>query len=549
MADKIRGITIEISADTSPLMTAFKDVDKQLKATDNALKDVNKLLKFDPSNVTLLQQKQEYLKDAIDKAKKSLEYQQQLLANMPTDSTGKLSEEQMALSRNIEATKQKLQGYETQLKNTEDKLNGTGQETDELKQKTKEAGEQFEETGKKASTFGEVLKANLTADAIKGVANAVVDVGKKMFDMGAQAASYADDVMTLSSQFGLSTDTIQEFKYMAELTDTSLETVTGSLTKLTKSMATADKGTNDTSKAFDTLGVSIYDTDGNLRSTEDVFRDAIDSLGQIENQTERDALSMQIFGKSAMDLNPLISAGSEAMKEYADEAHQVGYVLDDETLESLGNVDDAMQRAKNSLDAVKTQIGTYLAPIVADITEAFVEWAKSVDWKKVGEVIGTVVKAIGKGLNTLITIMGTIIEKAKNVVEFVKKVFNGEWTLPKIKLPHFGIEPKGWKIGDLLKGVKPKLSIDWYAKGMEGMVLDGATIFGINRNGQFMAGGEAGREVIIGEKNLMNAIQNMRGGGTIINVTVNESANAQSTARYVINEIQYQLATEGGAWR
>lgn len=549
MAEKIRGITIEISADTNPVMKAFKEMDSSLKETDKSLKDVNKLLKFDASNVTLLSQKQEYLNEAISKARLSLKYQQDLLANMPTDSTGKLTEEQKALARNIEATQQRLSGYETQLKDTQSKLAGASNETDNLKEKTKDAGKSFDEAGKKASTFGEVLKANLSADAIKGIANGVMNLGKSMFNMGVEAASTADDILTMSTQFGLSTDTIQEFQYMAELTDTSLETVTGSMTKLTKSMQSANEGSKTTSEAFASLGVSVTDANGNLRDNEEVFLDVISALGAMDNETEKNALAMQIFGKSASELNPLIAVGADGLKEYAQEAHQVGYVLDEETLGSLGDVDDAMQRAKNSMDAVKNQIGTALAPVIADLTEAFVEWAKSVDWKKVGDLIKRVAGTIGNALSAILPILGKIIEKALDVVDFIARVFKGEWTLPKIKLPHFAIEPKGWKIGDLLKGIKPKLGIEWYAKGMEGMVLDGATIFGMNRNGQLMAGGEAGREVIIGEKNLMNAIQNMHGSGTTINVVVNESANAQQTARYVINEIQYQLATEGGAWR
>lgn len=549
MAEKIRGITIEISADTNPIMKAFKEMDASLKDTDKALKDVNKLLKFDSSNVTLLQQKQEYLQKAIAEAGASLKYQKDLLANMPTDPTGKLSEEQKALTRNIEATQQKLNGYKTQLEENKKALGYVTENTnifkkaiDGLKGGLENAKEKFKEW---------VDIGNIGSDIFKSMGSGLVDLGKDMFDLGLNASAVADDIMTLSTQIGLSTDTIQEFKYMSELTDTSLETITGSMKKLTMSMTSANNGSKTTAKAFETLGVSIYDVDGNMRDTEDVFREAIDQLGQIENETERDSLAMQIFGRSASDLNPLIAVGAEGLAEYANEAHEVGYVLDNETLESLGDVDDAVQRAKKSFDAVKTQLGVYLAPVIADLTEAFIEWAKSVDWEKVGNVITRVVKAISSVIKTLLDIIKGIInwgQKAKDKVVEIADAFKGKWELPKVKLPHFAITPKGWKFGDLLKGTIPKLSVEFYRKGMEGMVLDGATIFGMNRNGQLMVGGEAGREIIIGEKNLLNAIQNLR-GGTSINVVVNESVNAQQTARYVISEIQYQLAVQGGAWR
>ena len=110
-------------------------------------------------------------------------------------------------------------------------------------------------------------------------------------------------------------------------------------------------------------------------------------------------------------------------------------------------------------------------------------------------------------------------------------------------MPHFAIKPKGWGIGDLLQGVIPKLSIDWYAKGMEGMVLDGATIFGINNKGQLMGGGERGREVIIGE----NKLKSMLGGANIV-INVNEVNNPEATAEAVMNKLQISLQSEGRTW-
>lgn len=546
-SSKIRGITIEIGADTSPLMQAFKDINASLNQTDKSLKDVNKLLKLDPQNVTLLEQKQGYLNDAIEQTKQSLEAQEKLLESLPTDPTGQLSEEQKALARNIEATKQRLEGYETQMKENDKAMKDAGVTSKTLGDYIKDLAEKMSGAEKSGSTFGDMLKANLSADALKATGQAILDVGKGLYEMGVNSAKYADDVMVMSTQFGLSTDTIQEFQYMAELTDTSLETITGSLSKLTKNMQTASKGTGDTYEAFKALGVSITDSNGQLRDSEDVFNDVIDALGQMDNQTQADAYAMQIFGKSAMELNPLISAGSDAIAEYAEEAHQMGYVLDNDTLTALGDLDDSMQRSQNALNAVKNQIGQALAPVIADITEAFVEWAQSVDWKAVGETIKTVLGAIGKAINVLIPIVKDIIGWAGKAVSAIAAIFTGKFEWPKIKMPHFGISPSGWKIGDLLKGSIPRLSISWYAKGMEGMILDKPTIFGMDKNGNLMGGGEAGREIIIGENNLMKAIRNA--SGPTINIVVNETTNAEATASAVMNRLNAAIAAEGQVWK
>ena len=540
---KIRGITIEISADTEPLMQDFKKVNASLKDTDKYLKDLNTLLKINPHDINLLNEKQQALSEAIGLTTKKLSDLRQMYAQLPKGENGELTEEQKALSKEIALTQGQLDKYKKQVRETTKELDSMGNETDQV-------GKEMDERGKSAVSFGDILKANLTADAIKSFASSVVNLGKEMVNLGKDTRAYADNVLQLSVQYGLSTDRIQEFQYMSELTDTSLETITGSITKLTKNMQTATKGTGDRYKAFEQLGISITDTDGNMRSADEVFNEAIIRLGQVSNETERDALAMNIFGKSAMELNPLIAVGRDELANYREEAHQMGYVLDTDTLESLGAVDDAMQRASKRMDAVKNQIGRYLAPVIAQITEAFAQWRMSVDWNAVGNTITRVVNGIGKVIKGLIDIFKTVIEVGEKVGKTLKDIFTGNFKFPHIPLPHFYISPRGWKIGDLLTGSIPSLSIDWYAKAMEnGIVLDGATIFGMNKNGQLMGGGEKGREIIIGEKNLMNAIRNATGNQWTVNIVVNESTNAKATATEVMNILEMNVNQLERRWR
>lgn len=514
---KIRGITIELGADTSKVTAEFEKVSKELSGVDKNLKDVNKLLKLDPKNTELLAQKQKYLNEAITLTKKKLEEEQKIYAELEKqNSSGELTEQQKALNREIEDTKLKLQNYKDELKDTK----------------------------KVQVDFGRVLTGiNQGLELLSKGAQLV----KKGYDeLIGDTVKLADDLMVQSSVTGLSTDALQEYAYMAELVDTDVSTITGSLTKLTRNMDSATKGSGAAYEAFKQLGVDIYNTDGTLRDANDVFTEAIQKLGEVENQTERDALAMDLFGKSGQELNPIIDAGSEALEEYRKQAHEMGYVLDEETLESLGNIDDSIQLLKNTMDTAKNQIATALAPVVAKITEAFVKWASSVDWERVGQIIGAVLEKIGSAIKTLIGIIETIVTAAKTAVDNVKAFFNQQWSLPKIKLPHPYISPRGWSIGDLLKGSIPSIGIDWYLKGYEGMVLDGATIFGMNKNGQLMAGGEAGREIIIGENKLKGLLA---GSGATYNIVINESNNPEATAQAVMNQLQLAVVTEGRTWK
>ncbi|MEE0558032.1 MAG: hypothetical protein UC361_01145 [Bulleidia sp.] len=104
----------------------------------------------------------------------------------------------------------------------------------------------------------------------------------------------------------------------------------------------------------------------------------------------------------------------------------------------------------------------------------------------------------------------TPLNKAKNIVKSVidtiKGFFNFNISWPHIPMPHFSITPRGWGVGDLLKGSIPKLGISWYAKAMnEPRILDGAQIFG-SMNGKLLGGGEAGQEVLYGRSQLMRDI-------------------------------------------
>lgn len=207
------------------------------------------------------------------------------------------------------------------------------------------------------------------ADSLVNVGQAAVEAAKKLIDAGIAAAAYADEVLSTADVTGMSTDRIQELTYAAGLMDTELSTVEGSMRKNLASMRSAAKGTGETSDAYKKLGVEITKADGTLRDSEDVYWDCIDALGKIEDRTERDAAAMQIFGKSAQELNPLISKGSKGFKELAEEAHNVGYVLDAETLGKLGAAQDSFDRLDVAGQNFQNTIGAAIAPALGGLAD------------------------------------------------------------------------------------------------------------------------------------------------------------------------------------
>lgn len=388
---KVRGITIDLGVDASGVASGLKSVNSSLNSTSRELKDIDRLLKLDPSNVTLLAQKHETLQRAITQTRDKLDLlkkaEEQLQAEMKDGGTEEQQKQLAALQREIISTERDLDKYEKQ-------LDETGDETKELT-KAEQQAEQATGQMKEGFTVLKGALANLVADGIRKA----VDGFK---DLMTAAPAFADEILTLSSKTGLATDTLQELSYMSGLVDVDVSTVAGSLKKLTKNMDSARGGTGSAAEAFKTLGVSVTDINGNLRDNEDVFYDTIDALGKVENETERDAIAMNIFGKSATDLNPMIEAGSDALKGFAEEAHDMGYVLDKDALDSLGRVQDEFDRFGKQMEVVKNQIASGVAPAIERAMKKLSDVVKKIDWKKVGEQMGNAFNALIDALDWIV---------------------------------------------------------------------------------------------------------------------------------------------------
>lgn len=294
-----------------------------------------------------------------------------------------------------ESDKRTMQ-WQTSLNNAEAELNNLNNKLDENKEK-------IEESGKETGNLGDVVSGltekfgiklpegmqksmnsmgslNTTSVKIAGgfvaLAVAIAKVEKALIQMTRESAEAADDIVTLSSVTGMSTDSIQELNYMADLTDVSLDRIRDSLKETTNKMQEAATGTGDAYEAYNKLGVKITDVDGQLRSAEDVFYDTIDALGQMKNKTERDAIAMDLLSESAQELNPLIEIGSDGLKQYAQEAHSMGYVLDNEALTALTEVDDAYQRLQKSQEGAKNQLSAEFAPYLTEFYEKITKLIK-----------------------------------------------------------------------------------------------------------------------------------------------------------------------------
>lgn len=256
-----------------------------------------------------------------------------------------------------------------------DALDEYGEAADETGDLLDELGGSADDASGKNQTFLSVMAGaaktlgNVVVTGAKAAAKALLEVGKAAanatkegFELSKEAGKYADDIATLSTQTGVAQSSLQQWMYASNFVDTSVDSIASSMTKLTQTMGNALNGSSEASDKFATLGVSITDVHGRLRSTEDVFWDAIDALGKIENPAERDAAAIALFGESAQKLNPLIAAGREGFEALNAEAERLGTVFNDDEIATMGGFDDAMQRNSQAVTGLKNAIGLALIP-------------------------------------------------------------------------------------------------------------------------------------------------------------------------------------------
>lgn len=419
MADKIRGIAIEISGDTSKLVKSLKNVDDSIKSTQKQLKDVDRLLKLDPKNTELLRQKQQLLAKQVGDTGKKLEELNKIQKEMDTQGVDRNSEQYQALQREIISTENEVKNLE---KTTKD-FGSVGA------QHIAGVGKELQNLGGKVEAAGQKLKGISTAAA--GLEGAMVGVGIK-------AITTADDLNTMAAQTGLSTAEIQKFQYASDRIDVPLETMTGALAKMKKNMT----GQPELWKA---LGVSITEwTGGPMRNVNDVFYDVIEALSKIENETLRDQVAMQLFGKSADQLAGIIDDGGASLRAYGQEAEQMGLILSDEVLGSLNQTNDQIDKAKAQLQLGLLQLGATIAQVLAPIIEKIAGFIQKVvefmqrltpgQAKLIMIIVGIVA-----ALAPLLIIVGKLITSIGMIMTFAPMIVSGIGTVMSALSGLFGL--------------------------------------------------------------------------------------------------------------
>jgi phage-related minor tail protein len=400
MADRIKGITVEIGGDTTKLSDALKGVNKSIRQTQDQLRDVNKLLKLDPGNADLLVQKQKYLSEAISDTKEKLKQEQDALKQLQQGpQTEETIKQQEALTREIENTKQSLEKLKSEFK---DVGSVAGVQLQQAGQKMKDVGDKITGVGTSLSThvtapiaavgaaslaaFKEVdegadivtQKTGASGKALKEMQDAANDIATSIPTDFATAGSAIGEVNT---RFGLTGEKLknlsQQFVEFASLNDTDVSTSIDNVSSVLNAFGM------DASEAGGMLDVLNSVGQATGLSMDTLSQDLSQNAAQLQSMGLNATQSAQFLGNvemSGLDVGVAMAGMKKAMKEAAGNGQTLDQALkgfsdtmhsnksDTEKLQAAydlfgskagASIYNAMQTGKLSLDGFSSDMSSF----------------------------------------------------------------------------------------------------------------------------------------------------------------------------------------------
>ncbi|MDY3240750.1 MAG: hypothetical protein SOW80_11605 [Anaerovoracaceae bacterium] len=308
------------------------------------------------------------------------------------------------------------------------------------------AQESISKTSGKAEGLGSKLKKGITTAAKWGAAvgAAAVAVGTAMVGAAGKVASTADEIDKASRRAGTTAENYQRLKYAMGQSGISAEKFEKSMIKNQQALNKAAEGAAEYADAYDKLGVSIRDSNGNLREADSVYEEALKKLADMEDINQRNAIANQLFGKSYADLAPILDSGSKGIDDLTSRAEKLGIIMGQDVVDAGVKFGDTMDDANQMGGAFFNMIAAELLPMlqafldfiiahapeiketiknVADGVKATIRAFKKF-WEEHGELIKSITSAVFDGIRVIVD---TAMKLLRDAIDAVCSLIEGDW--------------------------------------------------------------------------------------------------------------------------
>ncbi len=334
MANRIKGITVEIGGDTTKLSKALEGVNKNIKNTQTQLKDVQKLLKLDPSNTELLSQKHKLLADAVTATKEKLETLKTAAEQANTAlANGDISQEQYdALQREIIETEQELQNLQREAEASSTALAKLGQ-----------AGEMLENAGDKIADVGTTLTTHVTVPVMAAGTAAVKT-----------AADFDSAMSKVAAVSGATGDELDALRDKAREIGVKTKFSASEAADAMNYMAMAGWKTGDMLGGIEGIMNLAAASGEDLATTSDIVTDALTAFGMSAVDSSHFA---DVLAAASSNANTNVSMMGETFKYCAPVAGALGFSCED-TAQAIGLMANSGIKSTQAGTALRTIMNT-----------------------------------------------------------------------------------------------------------------------------------------------------------------------------------------------
>ena len=415
----VREIKTRLSVDgEQAFKRAITDANTSLKNMGTQLTLAAAQFKKDGDAMKFMESRSKTLKSEISQQQQIVKALEKALEDS-TKAYGANSTKTEKWEAELNRAKAKLIGLQTELNNNENGLDKNGKAFDDATGKAADFQATVSNIGRNVSFTTVTGGLDKITSKFGDVIEKIGEFGMQLWNTMTEAATWADDENTLAKVYGMSVEDLQRWQYAAELVDTPVEAIIRSKKKLEQNMVFGNQETMD---LFEMLGVDLVDAEtGKARDVMDIFWDLGETLRQVENESEREAWSMKLLGKSFDDLNPLFMAGRKEWERLVAEPN----IVSEKDTNNLNEFADAQFKVQHSMKTLERTLSAQLAPTFTEVMNSlsgllgeFNGWLETEDGKQAMKDLSDALKELFSSLTNISFV--DAMETAKDALNSLK---------------------------------------------------------------------------------------------------------------------------------
>jgi hypothetical protein len=246
--------------------------------------------------------------------------------------------------------------------------------------------------------------ANFSKSAIAGLTGALS--AGVFVAAGKAALNYADNIGKVAQKVGMTAEELSGLNYAAKLSDVSLEQLQSTIGIMARKMG-------DSADSFKAFGVELQNADGTMRGTNEVLMDVADKFSKMPDGVQKSQWALELFGRSGLDLIPLMNGGAQAIAEATNQARQFGVVISQEAAAGAEQFNDNITRLQQYVAGAVSNFTSGMTPALVNVSNALVNSAASTDaFKTAGETAGRILEGMARAVIVVkdnLSLLGNVI--------------------------------------------------------------------------------------------------------------------------------------------